>query len=82
MRKLLFSFFTIVLFTAGKAQIDTSFWFVAPKVPAAIGINSVGLQFGAYAQSATIIVTQPANPTGVNFTLTLPANTSTIVNVT
>lgn len=82
MRKLLFSFFTIVLFTAGKAQIDTSFWFVAPKVPAAIGINSVGLQFGAYAQSATITVTQPANPTGVNFTLALPANTSTIVNVT
>lgn len=78
---LVFVFFFIFLIKP-KAQIDTSFWFVAPKVPTAIAINSIGLQIGSYSQSVTVYVKQPANLSGVNFSLTLPANTSTLINLT
>lgn len=64
------------------AQIDTSFWFAAPKVPAPIGTTSVGMQFGTYSTAATVYVRQPANAAGVNYSFTLPANTSTVVNMT
>jgi gliding motility-associated-like protein len=64
------------------AQIDTSFWFAAPKVPAPIGTTSVGLQIGSYSTAVNVFVRQPANAGGVNFSLTLPANTSTVVNMT
>ncbi len=64
------------------AQIDTSFWFVAPKVPAVIGTSSIGLQIGSYTQAVTVRVRQPANAGGVNLVFNLAANTSTVVNLT
>ncbi len=83
MTKYLFVFvFFFVFLVKPKAQIDTSFWFVAPKVPAAVGVNTIGLQIGSYNQAVTVHVTQPANPSGVNFSLTLAANTSTLIDLT
>lgn len=64
------------------AQIDTSFWFAAPKVPVPIGTTSVGLQIGSYTQAVTVRVRQPANAAGVNLVFNLAANTSTVVNLT
>ncbi len=75
----------LILFLSGFrffAQIDTSFWFVAPKVPNAIGTTTAGFQFITYASPATIIAVQPANGAGLTFTINLPANTSTLINVT
>ena len=65
-----------------EAQIDTSFWFVAPKVPAVIGTTSIGLQIGSYTQAVTVRVRQPANAGGVNLIFNLAANTSTLVDLT
>lgn len=76
---LIFSCFTLFKL---EAQIDTSFWFVAPQVPSAIGVTTIGLQISSYSQSVTIKVRQPANLSGVNFSLTLPANTSTVIDIT
>jgi len=45
------------------AQIDTSFWFAAPKVPAPLVTTSVGLQFGSYTAAATVVfVSLPTQP--------------------
>jgi gliding motility-associated-like protein len=64
------------------SQIDTSFWFAAPKVPAPIGTTSIGLQIGSYTQAVTVRVRQPANAGGVNLVFNLAANTSTLVDLT
>lgn len=76
---LILSSFTLLKLNA---QIDTSFWFAAPKVPVPIGTTSIGLQIGSYTQAVTVYVRQPANAGGVNFSLTLPANSSTVVAMT
>src|SRR6218665_1314348 len=73
-------FFSFFLFKS-QAQIDTSFWFVAPQVPAVVGVNSVSLELSSYSQAATILVRQPANLSGVNMTITLAANSSTLVDM-
>ncbi len=72
----------VLSFSPLGAQIDTSFWFVAPRVPTAIGVTSVGLQISSYNQAATVLVRQPANVAGLNFTVTLAANSSTVVDLT
>jgi len=77
---LLFLLFTSLL--SLHSQIDTSFWFVAPRVPSAIGVSSVGLQISSYSQPATVLVRQPANLAGVNLTITLAANSTTVVDLT
>ncbi len=74
--------FSAVFLLPSSAQIDTSFWFVAPKVPAVIGVNSVSLQVGAYSQSVSLRVRQPANIAGVNLTFTLAANSSSVIDLT
>lgn len=83
MTKHFFSSILLFLFIQkNSAQIDTSFWFVAPRVPTAIGVNSISLQIGAYSQTVSVRVRQPANISGVNSTFTMAANTSTIIDLT
>jgi gliding motility-associated-like protein len=48
------------------AQIDTSFWFVPPSVPASYGNSPVGFNFFSYNTPVTTV------------TLSMPANTSTL----
>ena len=75
----LFSFF----FFKSEAQVDTSFWFVAPDISATMGDSPVQLHIQTYSQVATVYVRQPANiATGVNLTLSVPANTLNISNLT
>ena len=47
--------------TKNYAQIDTSFWFVAPDISQGLGDRPIMLYFNTYAQSATVKVRQPAN---------------------
>lgn len=78
---LIVSFF--VFFVKSEAQVDTSFWFVAPDISATMGDSPVQLHIQTYSQAATVYVRQPANiATGVNLTLSVPANTLNISNLT
>ena len=78
---LIVSFF--VFFVKSDAQVDTSFWFVAPDISATMGDSPVQLHIQTYSQAATVYVRQPANiATGVNLTLSVPANTLNISNLT
>ncbi len=66
----------------GKAQIDTSFWFVAPDISQGLGDRPVYLYFNTYAQAATVKVSQPANVGWTQITKTIPANSIDSVNLT
>lgn len=72
-----FLFGTSVVF----AQKDTVFWFVAPEV--AQGNNNydrpVAFRFSTYDSPAFIAVSQPANPAFPIQTISIPANTSGIL---
>lgn len=83
MMKRLFSFFFVFYcLSSSNAQIDTSFWFVAPDFPAGMGDSPVNLHIHTYSQAATVYVRQPANPLGVNATLTIPAGSVNLLNLT
>ncbi|MGE0567553.1 MAG: gliding motility-associated C-terminal domain-containing protein [Bacteroidia bacterium] len=78
----LYLFISVFFSLVSSAQIDTSFWFVAPEVPPALTNNPVELRICSYTQPTTVRVRQPANAGGVNLTFTLAANTCTTVNMT
>jgi gliding motility-associated-like protein len=84
MIKYLFSFFfLIVSFNVCQAQLDTSFWFVAPNVSTSMGDSPIELHLQTYSQPATVYVRQPANlATGVYSILTIPSNTIVSFNMT
>ncbi|MBK9283601.1 MAG: gliding motility-associated C-terminal domain-containing protein [Sphingobacteriaceae bacterium] len=82
LKRLRFSVLFVVFFLGAGAQIDTSFWFVAPDISATLGQSPVQLHIQTYNQAATVYVRQPANITGVNATLTIPANTIQVLDVT
>ncbi|MBL7918038.1 MAG: gliding motility-associated C-terminal domain-containing protein [Bacteroidia bacterium] len=82
MRYLYLLLFTSIFLFKSEAQVDTSFWFVAPDVPSALTNNPIELRLASYSQSCTIRVRQPANPAGVNLTFTLAANSVTNVVLT
>ena len=78
--------YTLLLFCGlvlnTNAQVDTSFWFVAPDISATLGQSPINLHVQTYNQAATVYVRQPANPGGVSATLTIPANTISVLNLT
>ncbi|MCE3225626.1 MAG: domain containing protein [Bacteroidetes bacterium] len=78
---LLFLFFALS-FLPGLAQIDTSFWFVAPNISATLGESPIVLHMQTYSQPATVYVRQPANPAGVNATITIAANSTGTLDMT
>ncbi|MBI2722974.1 MAG: gliding motility-associated C-terminal domain-containing protein [Bacteroidetes bacterium] len=83
MRKILVCLLFICSFYINtQAQIDTSFWFVAPDVSAALGDNPVNLHIQTYNQAATVYVRQPANSGGVNATLSIAAASVNVLNLT
>jgi len=82
LKRLKFCLLFVVLFTTSKAQVDTSFWFVAPDISSTLGDNPINLHVQTYNQAATVYVRQPANLGGVNATLTIPANTVQVLNLT
>ncbi len=75
--------FFFVFLIKPKAQIDTSFWFVAPDISATLGQSPIELHIQTYSQAATVHVVQPANPTtGVNLNLNIAANSLNVSNLT
>lgn len=78
---LIVSFFVFIL--KSEAQVDTSFWFVAPDISATMGDSPIQLHIQTYSQAATVYVRQPANlVSGVNLILNVPANTLNVSNLT
>jgi len=83
MRKYLFFFlFIVFIIITGKAQIDTSFWFVAPNISNTLGETPITLHVQTYNQAATVYVRQPANLSGVNATLTINASSTGTLDLT
>jgi gliding motility-associated-like protein len=72
----------LTFFTNVKAQIDTSFWFVAPDISQGLGDRPIYLFFNTYGQAATVKVRQPANGAFVPITKVIPANSIDSINLT
>ncbi|MDO8998923.1 MAG: PKD domain-containing protein [Bacteroidota bacterium] len=82
-KKILLIVFFSLFIIKSNAQLDTSFWFVAPDISATMGESPIELHIQTHSQAATVYVRQPANiPTGVNLTLSIPANTINVSNLT
>lgn len=77
------AFFCALIFTfKSTSQIDTSFWFIAPDVSATMGDSPIELHFQTYSQASIVYVRQPANSAGVNFSISIPANSIMTVDLT
>lgn len=76
-------FFILLMGFIGRsnAQIDTSFWFVAPNISAIMGDTSIRLHFQSYAFPTVIFISQPANPSGISTSLSIPANSLITYNL-
>lgn len=82
MRKFYFFVFFISLLGFGFAQIDTSFWFVAPDVSSGLGESPVKMYFTTYNSSSTVYLRQPANSTFTPVSKTISANSVDSVDLT
>lgn len=72
----LFCIFHFAFSSSAFAQTDTEFWFAAPELIAGSTsrVSNLILGFVAYDQSATVTITQPANPSFTPVTLTIAAS--------
>jgi len=71
-----------LLVNVANAQLDTSFWFVAPEVAQQHGDRPVVFRFATLANPATVTVLQPANPLFPAQTLNIPANSAQTLDLT
>lgn len=81
--------FLILLFVVSisfksKAQVDTSFWFVAPDISSTMGDFPIVFHFQTYSQPSVIKISQPAflNSSAISATLNVPANSIYTLDVT
>ncbi len=83
-RYLFLLLFFFVFLVKPKAQVDTSFWFVAPDISATMGQSPIELHIQTYSQAATVHVVTPANSTttGINLNLNIAANSLNVSNLT
>ncbi len=76
MKKFQFFLCLFIGFLKLSAQLDTSFWFVAPSIPASYGNNPIALNLLTYNQPVTMTLSMPANTVAFTTTVfTIPANT-------
>ena len=66
MRKIYLVALFIVGFLGLRAQIDTSFWFVAPDISSGLGQSPVKLYFTTYSSASSVKVRMPASTTFTN----------------
>ncbi len=65
-----------------EAQIDTEFWFAAPGVTEGHDDRPIVLRFTAFDADATVVVSQPANPSFAAYTVNVAANQSRTLDLT
>lgn len=74
MKRFYFLFLFFIRFLSTEAQIDTSFWFVAPDIVATnLGQSPLKMYITTYSASSTVYLRQPANATFTSTTKTIPA---------
>jgi len=83
MKKTLYTFVILLLSTPGIrtfGQADTEFWFVAPEITIGHGNfpggEPVYFRVSAMALEATVRIYQPANPSGMDTTIIVPAQST------
>jgi hypothetical protein len=81
MRNLLLFILTLYTISA-HAQLDTSFWFVAPEVAQQHGDRPVVFRFATLATASTVTVSQPANPLFPPQVINIPANSAQTLDLT
>ncbi|TAF33306.1 MAG: T9SS C-terminal target domain-containing protein [Cytophagales bacterium] len=80
----IFTLFVLVLgfSLAAQAQTDRKFWFAAPEITSGHGDSPIYLRVASGTTAATVTISQPANAGFVPISLSLPANTSSTVDLT
>lgn len=74
MKRFYILFLIFLGFLKVDAQIDTSFWFVAPDIVATnLGQSPIKMYITTYGASSTVYLRQPANPSFTATTKTIPA---------
>ncbi|GEM_PF-955584 len=64
------------------AQYSREFWFAVPDLSPAHCDEPIGIKLVSGAEAAVVTISQPANPSFVPITLTLPANDVAVVDMT
>jgi gliding motility-associated-like protein len=81
-KNILILVFFCAFLTKNYAQIDTSFWFVAPDISQGLGDRPIYLYFNTYGQPATVKISQPANLSFTQITKVISANSIDSVDLT
>ena len=81
-RIIIFCICSFVFFSNSNAQIDTSFWFVAPEIWQGHDDRPIYLRFTTFDEPATIVIEQPANNNFPIQTLSLTANDAQSIDLT
>ena len=81
-RLIIFCICSFVFFSNSNAQIDTSFWFVAPEIWQGHDDRPIYLRFTTFDEPATIVIEQPANNNFPIQTLSLTANDAQSIDLT
>jgi gliding motility-associated-like protein len=82
MKRFYFLFLLFIGFLKLEAQIDTSFWFVAPDMASGLGESPIKMYFTTYNTSSTVYLRQPANGAFVPITKVIPAFSVDSVDLT
>lgn len=69
-------------FSKNIAQVDTSFWFVAPDISQGLGDRPIKIYFSSYNSPAVITISQPANSSFIPVTINLPVYSSDSLDLT
>jgi gliding motility-associated-like protein len=81
-KNILILIFFCAFLTKNYAQIDTSFWFVAPDISQGLGDRPIYLYFNTYGLPATVKISQPANLSFTQITKVISANSIDSVDLT
>lgn len=82
MKHFYFLFFLFIGFLKVDAQIDTSFWFVAPDISSGLGQSPIKVYITTYSTTSTVRLRQPANGGFVPIIKTIPANSVDSMDLT
>ncbi|OLY93879.1 gliding motility-associated C-terminal domain-containing protein [Cnuella takakiae] len=75
-------FLSLLAAKPAQAQIDREFWFVAPDLAQTHGDRPILLRMASFDSVATVVISQPANPSFVPIVTRLAPNTSVSVDLT
>ncbi len=82
MKQLIFTMLFFLCLGNLSAQVDKEFWFVAPEASSLHGDQPIYLRLSGLGTTATVTISQPADPTFPVITQTVGANALTSVNLT